>query len=105
MARCRLDAQDRAALRALDDGFVISADGETATVAGEMEITLVRPADDGGARFWLKITFPNNETLDVRIRRSQLLQELDVTFLRQQELEDVKLQLRQELDVEADDKP
>ena len=67
MARCRLDAQDRAALRALDDGFVISADGETATVTGEMEITVVRPADDGGARFWLTIRFPSGEELDVRI--------------------------------------
>ena len=43
----RFDDQDRAALRALDD-FAISADGETATVAGEMKVELVRPADDGG---------------------------------------------------------
>ena len=33
----RFDDQDKPALRALDD-FTISADGETATVAGEMEI-------------------------------------------------------------------
>ena len=34
MARCmRLDDQDKRALRALDDDFTISADGETATVA------------------------------------------------------------------------
>jgi hypothetical protein len=46
----RLDDQDKAALRALDE-FTISADGETATVAGEMEVCVVRPADDDGARF------------------------------------------------------
>ena len=35
-----------------------------------------RPADDGGARFWLTIKFPNGEELDVRVARTQLLQEL-----------------------------
>jgi hypothetical protein len=79
MAKCTpFDTQDKAALRALDDDFVISADGETARITGEMEVVIVRPADDGGARFWLTITFPNNETLDVRIRRAQLLERLDV---------------------------
>jgi hypothetical protein len=79
MARhIRFDAQDRAALAALDSDFTISADGETATVAGEMEVVMVRPADDGGARFWLTIRFPGGETLDVRIARAQLLQQLDV---------------------------
>ena len=43
----RLDDQDKRALRALDSDFVISADGETATVTGEMEVTIIRPADDG----------------------------------------------------------
>ena len=38
------DEQDRAAPHALDDDFTISADGETATVAGEMEVVIVRPA-------------------------------------------------------------
>ena len=48
MARCmRFDGRDKAALRALDD-FTISADGETATVTGEMELEIVRPADAGG---------------------------------------------------------
>ena len=38
MARCmQLDDQDKTALRKLDDDFVISANGETATVEGEME--------------------------------------------------------------------
>ena len=69
MARCtRFDDQDKAALRALDDDFTISTDGETAMVVGEMEVEIVRPADDGGARFWLTIKFPSGETLDVRTR-------------------------------------
>jgi len=76
MARClRLDDQDRAALRKLDHDFVISADGETATVSGEVEVAAVRLDDD---RFRLTIRFPHNETLDVRIARAQLLQELGV---------------------------
>jgi hypothetical protein len=75
MARClRFDAQDKAVLRALDD-FTISADGETATVAGEMEIKVVRPDGD---QFWLTITLPGGEELDVRIRRAQLLERLDI---------------------------
>jgi hypothetical protein len=43
-----------------------------------MEVEIVRPVDDGGARFWLKIRFHGDEKLDVRIRRAQLLQQLDV---------------------------
>jgi hypothetical protein len=79
MARCmQFDAQDKAALRALDDTFTISADGETASITGEMEVTIVRPADDGGARFWLTIRLPGGEELDVRIARAQLLQQLDI---------------------------
>ena len=79
MARClRLDDQDKAALRSLDTDFVISADGETATVTGEMEVEIVRPADDGGARLWLTLKFPSGETLDVRIRCAWLLEQLDV---------------------------
>jgi hypothetical protein len=76
--RCmQFDTQDQAALRALDD-FTISADGETATVAGKMEVVVVRPADDDGSRFWLTIKFPGGETLDVRIARTQLLQQLGI---------------------------
>jgi hypothetical protein len=74
----RLDTQDKAALRKLDHDFEFNIDGERAVISGEMEVEIVRPADDGGARLWLTITFPNNETLDVRIARAQLLQELDV---------------------------
>ena len=40
--RLQFDAQDKAALRKLDDDFTISADGEHAVVSGEME-------DAGGA--------------------------------------------------------
>ena len=58
--------------------FTISTDGETATVGGEMEVVIVRPADDGGARFWLTIRLPGGEELDVRIRRIQLLDQLDI---------------------------
>jgi hypothetical protein len=76
--RLQLDAQDKQALHALDDTFTIGADGDTATVVGEMEVKIVRPADDDGARFWLTIKFPSNETLDVKIRRVQLLQQLDI---------------------------
>ena len=48
MARCRLDDQDQAALRELDDDFEITTDGERAVVSGEMEVEIMRPADDGG---------------------------------------------------------
>jgi hypothetical protein len=70
----QLDDRDKRALRALDD-FTISADGETATIVGEMKVAIVRPADD---RFCLTISFPSGETLDVRIMRDQLLQQLGV---------------------------
>jgi hypothetical protein len=71
----QLDTQDRAALRALDE-FTIDADGKTAKVAGEMEVTIVRPADDDGIRFLLTLRFPGGEELEVRIARAQLLEQL-----------------------------
>ena len=74
----RFDDQDKRALRALDNDFTISTDGETATVGGEMEVVIVRPPDDGGARFWLTIRLPGGEELDVQIARAQLLQQLDI---------------------------
>jgi hypothetical protein len=73
----QFDTQDQAALRALDD-FTISADGEIASIKGEMKVEVVCPADDDGARFWLTIKFPGGETLDVRIARTQLLQQLGI---------------------------
>ena len=45
-------------------------------ISGEMEVEIVRPADDGGAQLWLTIRFPSGEELDVRIARTQLLEEL-----------------------------
>ena len=75
MARCmRFDEQDKRALRALDSDFTISTDGETATVAGEMEIEIVRVAHDGGDRLWLTITLPGGEEFAVRVFRSALLE-------------------------------
>ena len=76
--RLQFDAQDQAALRALDSDFTIDAAGEVATVTGEMEVEFIRLADDGGNRFRLTITFPNREELEVRIARAQLLQQLDI---------------------------
>jgi hypothetical protein len=58
--------KDAGPRRALDSDFPISADGEAATVAGEMEVVIVRPAHDGGTRFWLTIRLPDGEELDVR---------------------------------------
>jgi hypothetical protein len=79
MARCMpFDDQDKRALHALDSDFTFSTDGETATITGEMEIEVVRPADDAGNRLWLAIKFPSGEELDVRIVRSQLLDQLDI---------------------------
>ena len=43
-----------------------------------MEVVMVRPADGGGARFRLTLKFPSGETLDVRIARAQLLEQLDI---------------------------
>src|SRR5258708_4600667 len=64
MARCmRFDTQDRAVLAALDNDFKISIDGETATVTGEMKLTVVRLADDGADRLWLTLTVENGGVL------------------------------------------
>ena len=43
-----------------------------------MEVVIVRLADDDGDRFWLTITLPGGEELDVRIQRAQLLEQLDI---------------------------
>jgi hypothetical protein len=77
MQHMQLDDRDKAALRALDD-FVISVDGEIASIKGEMKVEVVRLADDDGARFLLTIRFPSGEALDVRIARAQLLQPLGI---------------------------
>ena len=76
--RLQFNTEDRAALAALDTDFAISPGGEHASISGEMEITVERLADDAGNQFLLTITFPGGEQLEVRLRRSQLLEQLDV---------------------------
>jgi chemotaxis receptor (MCP) glutamine deamidase CheD len=49
-----------------------------ATVAGEMKVEITRLASDGGDQFWLRFKLPGGEALDVKIRRVQLLEQLDV---------------------------
>jgi hypothetical protein len=68
-----LDAQDKAALYSLDSDFVIA--GDTAKVAGNLEIEVVREAQD---RLCITINFPGGEKMDVRILRVQLLRELGI---------------------------
>lgn len=70
----QLDAGDQAALQALDPSFTFS-DG-IATVVGEMQIEVARLGEADGTRLQLKIRFPSNEELVVRLLRTQLLQEL-----------------------------
>ena len=65
--------QDKAALAKLDD-FTISADGESATVAGDMQVVITRVED----RFQLKFRFPGGEDFDVKIARAQLLEQLNI---------------------------
>jgi hypothetical protein len=79
MAKCMpFDEQDRAALRKLDDDFAIDASGERAVIVGEMEVEIVRFTSDGVEQFRLRFKFPNDELLDVKIRRVQLLEQLDI---------------------------
>jgi hypothetical protein len=76
----KFDDQDKCALRKLDNNFTISADGETATVTGEMEVEVTRLglADDGVDQFQLRFKFPGDELLNIKIRRVQLLEQLDM---------------------------
>jgi hypothetical protein len=67
-----LDAQDKAALHALDSDFVI--EGDTAKVVANLEIEVVREAQD---RLCIAIYFPGQK-LEVRIRRDQFLRELGI---------------------------
>jgi len=76
--RIQFDSHDEAALRALDRSFAIDASGEVAVITGEMKVEITRPADADGARFLLRLNFPGGETLDVRMARAQLLEELDI---------------------------
>jgi hypothetical protein len=74
--RMQLDTQDRRALRALDDTFTVSSDGTTVTTATEVEV--VRFTSDGVDQFRLRFKFPSEELLDVKIRRSPLLEQLEI---------------------------
>ena len=77
--RMQFDGRDKAAFAALDGDTTIAPNGEVATViSGQMEVEVTRLAGDGGERFWLTIRFPGGEELDVRIARSQLLEQLDI---------------------------
>jgi hypothetical protein len=42
----RLDDKDKAMLAALDEDFIVSADGETATISEDIRIHITRPADN-----------------------------------------------------------
>jgi hypothetical protein len=77
--RCmQLDNQDKAALRALDADFTVDANGEAAKITGEMQVIIIRPADNDGAQLLLTIVFPGGELFDVRLGRAQLLQQLGI---------------------------
>jgi hypothetical protein len=74
----QLDARDHAALRKLDPNFNFSDNNEIASVAGEMVVEVVRLVDADGTRLRMTLTFPNGEPLEVRIARSQLLEQLEI---------------------------
>jgi hypothetical protein len=73
--RVRLDLQDKAALRALDSDFVIAADGEVATIAGDMKVEIIRVADE---RYQLAINFPGGEEFIILLSRDRTLEQLGV---------------------------
>ena len=66
----RFDQQAIDALKAL--GFEIADDNESAKVAGETTVEIIRPANTQN-EFWLSINLPNGTTLDLAARRPQLL--------------------------------
>ena len=72
----RFDEQDKRAFAALDADFEIS-DG-VAVISGRMEVAITRFTGDGVEQFRLRFKFPSEELLDVKIRRAQLLEQLDV---------------------------
>ena len=72
----KFDDLDKRAFAALDADFEIS--DEVATITGEMRVEGTRLASDGGDQFQLRFMFPGGEPLDVKIRRTQLLEQLDI---------------------------
>ena len=71
----QLDSLDQAALRALDSDFTIDASGEVATIAGNIEIEIVRV---GGDRFQFTVTFPGGEEFLILLSRDRTLEQLGV---------------------------
>jgi hypothetical protein len=63
---------DRQIIDALEEpGFAIADDKDSATVAGEMKIDIIQPAES--KEFFLRITLPTGEKLDLGIRRRVLV--------------------------------
>ena len=67
----KFDAQAVEALAAL--GFTIPDDGQSARIGGEIEITVVRPADMAELEFRFEIRLPSGATLTCCARRRALL--------------------------------
>jgi hypothetical protein len=61
------------ALRAL--GFTIADDKETATIKGDVALTIIRPAHTEG--FDLDIDLPNGRSLHARLSRAAILRAVD----------------------------
>jgi hypothetical protein len=63
---------DRQIIDALEEpGFAIADDKDSATVAGEMKIDIIQPAES--KEFFLRITLLTGEKLDLGIRRRVLV--------------------------------
>ena len=59
----KLDAQQAKLLRG--KRFVIAEDDETATISGEMTVSIIRPA--GSDEMWLTITLPDYSSVDGKL--------------------------------------
>ena len=71
--RIQFDSQDRAALRALDNDFMIDPSEEVATSVGDIEIVRV-----AGDRFQFTVTFPGGEEFLILLSRDRTLEQLGV---------------------------
>jgi hypothetical protein len=71
----QFDSSDKAALHKLDSDFTIDAGGESATIAGDMKIEIIRIA---GERYQLVINFPGGMEFPILLSRSQTLKQLSV---------------------------
>ena len=77
-SRMRLDAQDKAALRALDTDFKFNSDDTIATITGEMKLVVARTVHDSNDLYELRLDFPGGESLDIKILRARLIEQLDI---------------------------